>query len=161
MRGRETSMWARNIDRLLLVGTPNRGPNPQPRHVPWPGVESATFPFSGWHPTNEASSVRASASSLSLKSVVSFFLLLPLHSWVLPTFMEFLLGKKFKKKWRGRSHSHFSEWTREQTLKAWASILVACSVVTLLPCSLSKSASGELNWGMRMGSNGVGNGIGS
>ena len=28
------------------------GTRPQPRHVPWPGIELATFPFAGWWPTH-------------------------------------------------------------------------------------------------------------
>ena len=38
---------------------PNQGPGPQPRHVPWPGIEPATFHFVGWHSTNWAALVRA------------------------------------------------------------------------------------------------------
>ena len=39
---------------------PNWGPNPQPRHAPWSGIEPATFHFAGWRPTNWARLVRAS-----------------------------------------------------------------------------------------------------
>ena len=32
----------------------NRGPGPQPRHVPLPGIEPTTFWFSGWCPPTES-----------------------------------------------------------------------------------------------------------
>ena len=52
--GRETSMCERNIDQYLSH-VPNQGggagglggPGRQPRHVPWPEIESATFQFTG------------------------------------------------------------------------------------------------------------------
>ena len=31
---------------------PTQAPNTQPRHVPWLGIEPATFHLAGWHPTN-------------------------------------------------------------------------------------------------------------
>ena len=43
--GRETSIG-------YLSHTPNQGPGLQPRHVPWPGIELATFWFAGHHPTH-------------------------------------------------------------------------------------------------------------
>ena len=49
--GREKEK-VRNID--VLVASPMdsiRGLNPQPRHVPWPGIDPVTFPFVGWCPT--------------------------------------------------------------------------------------------------------------
>ena len=42
-RGRETSVWERNIDPLPLAHALNRGQNAQPRHLPWPGIELAAF----------------------------------------------------------------------------------------------------------------------
>ena len=36
------------------------GPKPQPRHMPWLGIEPATFCFAGWCSTNWATLVRAS-----------------------------------------------------------------------------------------------------
>ena len=38
---------------------PNRGPNPQPKHVPCQGTELATFRFAEWCPTNWAMPARA------------------------------------------------------------------------------------------------------
>ena len=32
-----------------LSCAPYRGPGPQPRHVPWLGIEPATLRFTGWH----------------------------------------------------------------------------------------------------------------
>ena len=45
-RGRETLMWERNINWLPLA-CPQPGTWPQPRHVPWPGIEPVTFQFAG------------------------------------------------------------------------------------------------------------------
>ena len=39
--------------------TPNGGPGPQPRHVPWLGIKPETFWFSGQHSTRWATPVRA------------------------------------------------------------------------------------------------------
>ena len=52
-RGRETGQhWC---DRKTLMAAccmhPNQGPNPQPRHVPWPGVEPVTFHLAKQCPT--------------------------------------------------------------------------------------------------------------
>ena len=47
-RGRETSMCERNIN-WLLSHTPYWRPGPQPRHVPWLGIELANFWFAGQH----------------------------------------------------------------------------------------------------------------
>ena len=57
-RGRETSMCKRSIDQLPLA-CPQPEPGLQPRHVPWPRIKSATFPFVGWHPTHRALPVGA------------------------------------------------------------------------------------------------------
>ena len=38
---------------------PDRGLNPQPRHVPWPGVRPVTFGFAGQCPTNGVTPGRA------------------------------------------------------------------------------------------------------
>ena len=54
-RGREGDR-ERNIDQLPFVCVPTKdrssmpqpGQNPQPRHVPWPGIHPATFRFAGW-----------------------------------------------------------------------------------------------------------------
>ena len=48
---------------------PDRGPNLQPRHVPWPGIELA-FRFVGWHPTNSATLVRAQCAFLIIFLVI-------------------------------------------------------------------------------------------
>ena len=45
---KETSMWERSIDWLppvcaRTIQAPDGGSNLQPRYVPWPGVETATF----------------------------------------------------------------------------------------------------------------------
>ena len=55
----------RNIDMREKHGLvashtcPNQGPKPQPRHVPWPGIEQVTFCFVRRHPTNWVTLVRA------------------------------------------------------------------------------------------------------
>ena len=54
-------MCERNIDWLPLA-LPNQGPGPQPRHVPQPGIEPATFCFAARCPTHCATAVRAEPS---------------------------------------------------------------------------------------------------
>ena len=45
----------RNIDWLRLVCAPTRDwKNPQPRHVPWPGIEPVTFWFTGWRSSHSS-----------------------------------------------------------------------------------------------------------
>ena len=50
---------ARETSIGCLSHTPSQGPGPQPRHVPWPGIEPATFWFPGWHPAHWATPGRA------------------------------------------------------------------------------------------------------
>ena len=45
-KGRETSMCKGNIG--CLSHAPSWGPGPQPRHVPWLGIEPVAFQFTGW-----------------------------------------------------------------------------------------------------------------
>ena len=42
-RRRETSIWERNIDWLLLTHVPDQGPGLQPSHVLWLGIKLVTF----------------------------------------------------------------------------------------------------------------------
>ena len=42
-----------------LSHTPNQGPGPQPRQVPWPGIEPVTFQFSGQCSAHWATPARA------------------------------------------------------------------------------------------------------
>ena len=51
-RGRETSVYD------CLLHTPYWRLGPQPRHVPWLGVEAATLWFTGWHSTHWATPAR-------------------------------------------------------------------------------------------------------
>ena len=44
--------------------SPNQGPNPQPRCMPWQGIELVTFHFVGRHPTNWATSVKVPLTSM-------------------------------------------------------------------------------------------------
>ena len=49
----------RNIDWLTLIHFPTGEPNPQTKHVPWPGIEPTTFWFSqNDTPTNWATLAR-------------------------------------------------------------------------------------------------------
>ena len=52
-KGRETSMCG------WLSCAPNWGPGPQPRHVPWLGVEPVTLWFAGQHSVHWATPARA------------------------------------------------------------------------------------------------------
>ena len=52
-RGRETSMCG------CLSHTFHWGPGPQPRHVPWLGIEPVTLWFADWHSIHWATPARA------------------------------------------------------------------------------------------------------
>ena len=45
--GRETLMWERSVDQMSVAfhTHPNRGLNPQPRHLPWLGIKLTDFWF--------------------------------------------------------------------------------------------------------------------
>ena len=58
-RGRETSMCG------CLFRAPHWGPGPQPRHVPWLGIEPATLWFTGQHSVHWATSARAMINILT------------------------------------------------------------------------------------------------
>ena len=45
----QKNLWARETPTNCLLHVPNRGPGPQPRHVPWLGIHLATFPSMGRH----------------------------------------------------------------------------------------------------------------
>ena len=63
-RGRETLI-------CCLLHMFGLGPNPHPRHVPWPETEPATFRFTGWHPDNWATWVRAQVLEFSFSVYVN------------------------------------------------------------------------------------------
>ena len=44
---------------LPLIHPPQRGPGPQPRHVPWLGIEAASLWFMGWCSIHWATPARA------------------------------------------------------------------------------------------------------
>ena len=54
----EKHICVREILIGCLLHSPNQGPGPQPRHVPWPGIK-LTFRCVGWCPTHWATPVRA------------------------------------------------------------------------------------------------------
>ena len=69
-RGRNIDMWETLIMDLGCPShAPNRGPGPQPRHVPWLGIKPATFWFTGRHSIHWATPARALMKSLKLTSV--------------------------------------------------------------------------------------------
>ena len=56
------SVWGREGETSMCVGlshTPNWGPGPQPRHVPWLGIKPATLGFADWHSIHWATPARA------------------------------------------------------------------------------------------------------
>ena len=65
--GREKHRCARETLIGCFSHAPNRGPGPQPRRVPWPGIRPVTFQFEGWHPTHWATPVRVKLISLCPK----------------------------------------------------------------------------------------------
>ena len=52
-----------------LLCTPYWGPGPQPRHVPWLGIEPVTLWFTGWHSIHWATPIRAKTYILKHSSV--------------------------------------------------------------------------------------------
>ena len=54
----------RNINVWLPLVCPNCGPDPQPRHVPWLGIEPVTFWFAGQHSMHWATPARADLHTL-------------------------------------------------------------------------------------------------
>ena len=52
-------MCKRETSTGCLLHTPSWGPGPQPRHVPWPGIEPVTFRFTGQHSIHWATPARA------------------------------------------------------------------------------------------------------
>ena len=72
--GREKE-WERNINVQLSLACPPWGPGLQPRHVPWQGIEPATFRFTGWHSIHWATPARA--ISFFLTAHIQFTLSLP------------------------------------------------------------------------------------
>ena len=57
-REKNIDVWDKHPS-VASCNAPNCRPAPQPRHMPWPGIELVTFPYAGWHPTHWASPVRA------------------------------------------------------------------------------------------------------
>ena len=65
----EKHQCARDTLICCLLHGPNWGPGPQPRHVPWLGIEPAAFQFTGWHSICWATPARALAVlSLTLQT---------------------------------------------------------------------------------------------
>ena len=85
----------RNIDLLPLTCAPTGDSS---RHVPWLGIEPASFHFVGWCPTNWATPVRAHLTDIN---------------WALTMFwaLQCMLGGKGVKK-RGRKIKLANQWTR-------------------------------------------------
>ena len=62
-REREKHRYARDTLMSCFSHAPNWGPGPQPRHVPWLGIEPATFWVAGWHSIHWGTPVRATPGS--------------------------------------------------------------------------------------------------
>ena len=60
----EKHWCARDTSIGCLLHAPNWGPSPQPKHVPWLGIEPMTFWFSSWHSVHWVTPVRATSSYL-------------------------------------------------------------------------------------------------
>ena len=63
-RERERNNNMRETSVSCLLHTTNQGPGPQPRHVPWLGIEPVTFQFTSWHSSHWAIPARASSGIL-------------------------------------------------------------------------------------------------
>ena len=88
-RGRETLMCERYIELLPLSHTTNWEPGPQPRHVPWLGMELATFWFTGRHSIHWATPARVAfhfmtvccLPNYSINSAINQKWLLSFYCW--------------------------------------------------------------------------------
>ena len=72
-RGRETSI-------SCLSHRSHQGPNPQPKHMPWPGTKQVTFCLAGGCPTHWATPARAGRAFFKVEEKVligKIFLPLP------------------------------------------------------------------------------------
>ena len=68
----EKHRCAREVSVGCLSHTPDLGPGLQHRHMPWQGIENATFQFAGRHPIHWATPARARAYTLDCDTVLSF-----------------------------------------------------------------------------------------
>ena len=59
----EKHLCVRETSISCILHTPNQGSGPQPRHVRWPGIKPATFPFVERCPTHWAIPVKAEDES--------------------------------------------------------------------------------------------------
>ena len=55
-----------------LSRVPTWGPGPQPRHVPWLGIEPATLWFAGWHSIHWATPARACCATFYHSTRIAF-----------------------------------------------------------------------------------------
>ena len=58
---------------LMHPHCPNRGPGPQPRHVPWLGIKPTTLWFAGQHSIHWATPARATSTFFKLMQFVVCF----------------------------------------------------------------------------------------
>ena len=65
---RERNIDVREIHWLIgfFLHSPNWGPGPEPRHVPWPGIKPVTLWFAGWYSIHWATPARAKIISFSI-----------------------------------------------------------------------------------------------
>ena len=99
-RGRETSMCG------CHSCTPYWGPGPQPRNVPWLGIELATLWFTGCHSVHQATPARAEYTFLKqkVKQPSTLYKLRTRQCYLSPIFLASQINLKGKhtlqnKKW--------------------------------------------------------------
>ena len=108
-RKRERNINAR--EKHWLVASPmclDQGPNPKPRHVPWPGTEFMIFRFMGWC-SNQLSHMsqgwkvmflQEQLSQYDLKHLVGPIQVVPLSSLNYPLIPEYPMGSALGVSWR-------------------------------------------------------------
>ena len=111
---RETSMCETSTD-CLLQNAPNWGPSPQPRNVPWLGIEPATVWFAGQH------SIHWATSAIASEFILFYFLLL------LPEYVTTLQGSLVEN--RACLKGLVSLWSTYLDLGLWWSLPSVASMI--------------------------------
>ena len=100
-----------------LSHAPNWGPGPQPRHVPWLGIELATLCFSGPCSIHWVTPARANFLTRNIESPLfsSRWKRLPISHLVSLQFRKYLISKYIERK----VNQHLADHIRPQICVVW------------------------------------------
>ena len=113
-RERNIAVWEMYWLVSCLLHNPNWGPGPQPRRVPWLGIELVTFLVTGWHLIHWATPARPYFKASIF--IFSFNLLTVLIGWYYQAHVA--KGKTELRKMK--SFSPGQNWDRIQACWLWA-----------------------------------------